>query len=93
MCAPPGRAEAGAPTVAKVIAAALREPPALCAHVWKTLNAILCCRTPALGSHCYRCADCGRDHVVPHSCRNVAETLPKRCLKAAVQEVYDSACI
>ena len=70
MCAPPGRAEAGAPTVAKVIAAALREPPALCAHVWKTLNAILCCRTPALGSHCYRCADCGRDHVVPHSCRN-----------------------
>jgi len=70
MCAPPGRAEAGAPTVAKVIAAALREPPALCPHVWKTLNAILCCRTPALGSHCYRCADCGRDHVVPHSCRN-----------------------
>lgn len=70
MCAPPGRAEAGAPTVAKVIAAALREPPVLCAHVWKTLNAILCCRTPALGSHCYRCADCGRDHVVPHSCRN-----------------------
>ena len=70
MCAPPGRAEAGAPTVAKVIAAALREPPVLCAHVWKTLNAILCCRTPVLGSHCYRCADCGRDHVVPHSCRN-----------------------
>lgn len=69
-CAPQGRAEAGAPTVAKVIAAALREPPALCAHVWKTLNAILCCRTPALGSHHYRCADCGRDHMVPHSCRN-----------------------
>jgi DNA-directed RNA polymerase subunit RPC12/RpoP len=70
MCAPPGRAEAGAPTVARVIAAAVREPPALCAHVWKTLNAILCCRTPVLGSHAYRCADCGRDHVVPHSCRN-----------------------
>jgi hypothetical protein len=57
-------------TVAKVIAAALRRPQNLCAHVWKTLNAILCCRTPALGLHHYRCDDCRNDHFVPHSCRN-----------------------
>jgi len=70
MChAPPGRT--GEPlSVGKVLAAALRQPQNLCAHVWKTLNAILCCRTPALGAHHYRCADCGRDHLVPHSCRN-----------------------
>lgn len=65
-----GAAEAETPTVAKAIAAALRRPQKLCAHVWKTLNAILCCRTPALGAHHYRCADCGHDHLVPHSCRN-----------------------
>jgi len=56
--------------VRQVIAAALRRRQNLCAHVWKTLNALLCCRTPALGAHHYRCADCGRDHLVPHSCRN-----------------------
>ena len=57
-------------SVRQVITAALRHPPRLCAHVWKTLNAILRCRTPALGVHHYRCADCGGDHLVPHSCRN-----------------------
>jgi len=62
--------EEGSPGVRQVIAAALRQPRNLCAHVWKTLNAILCCRTPALGAHHYRCSDCGRDHLVPHSCRN-----------------------
>ena len=36
----------------------------------KVLRAILACRTPALGAHCYRCADCGREHVQLHSCRN-----------------------
>ena len=73
MCrAPEGRTGEGLPrlTVTQVIAAALRKPQNLCAHVWKTLNALLCCRTPALGSHHYRCADCGREHLVPHSCRN-----------------------
>lgn len=72
MCRPVegGTGEAEKLTVAKVIASALRHPQNLCAHVWKTLNAILRCRTPALGSHHYRCADCGRDHLVPHSCRN-----------------------
>jgi DNA-directed RNA polymerase subunit RPC12/RpoP len=72
MCRAPegGTGETEKLRVAEVIAAALREPQNLCAHVWKTLNAILCCRTPALGAHHYRCADCGRDHLVPHSCRN-----------------------
>jgi hypothetical protein len=72
MCRPidGGTGEAEKLRVAEVIAAALRRPQNLCAHVWKTLNAILCCRTPALGAHHYRCADCGRDHLVPHSCRN-----------------------
>jgi DNA-directed RNA polymerase subunit RPC12/RpoP len=37
---------------------------------WKVLRAILACRTPALGAHCYRCQDCGREHVQLHSCRN-----------------------
>jgi DNA-directed RNA polymerase subunit RPC12/RpoP len=37
---------------------------------WKVLRAILACRTPALGAHGYRCADCGREHVQLHSCRN-----------------------
>jgi DNA-directed RNA polymerase subunit RPC12/RpoP len=59
-------------TVTKVLAAALRGPPVggLSAHHWKTLNALLCCRTPMLGVHHYRCTDCKQDHIVPHSCRN-----------------------
>jgi hypothetical protein len=68
--APTGGTGEDPPGVTKVIAAALRCPQNLCAHVWKTLNALLRCRTPALGAHHYRCADCGRDHLVPHSCRN-----------------------
>ncbi len=43
---------------------------ALLPQQWKVLRAILACRTPALGAHCYRCRDCGRDHVRLHSCRN-----------------------
>lgn len=65
-----GTEQKTAPGVREVLAAALRRPQRLCAHAWKTLNAILCCRTPALGAHHYRCADCGHEHLVPHSCRN-----------------------
>jgi len=46
--------------------AAPRWPP----HHWKTLHALLDCRTERLGGHLYRCQDCGREHFVPHSCRN-----------------------
>jgi hypothetical protein len=68
--APGGGSGAEKPGVIKVLAASLGRPQNLCAHVWKTLNALLSCRTPALGVHHYQCADCGRDHLVPHSCRN-----------------------
>jgi hypothetical protein len=68
--APGGSGATPALTVRQVLAAALRRPQKLCAHTWKTLNAILACRTPALGAHHYRCEDCGGDHLVPHSCRN-----------------------
>lgn len=40
------------------------------AHHWKVLNAILNCRTAALGGHRYHCTHCGRDHWMYHSCRN-----------------------
>jgi len=83
-----GHTESGSLTVTKVLAAALRGPPVggLSAHHWKTLNALLCCRTPMLGVHHYRCADCGRDHIVPHSCRN--RHCPE-CQGAAAQEWLD----
>jgi len=61
------------PTLADVLRAALpahstrrQLPP----HHWKTLRAILACRTPVLGGHHYRCTQCGHEHFVPHSCRN-----------------------
>jgi hypothetical protein len=58
-------------TIATVLAAALaRGRPALPASHWKTLHALLRCRTAALGGHLYVCADCGRQHFLPHSCRN-----------------------
>jgi hypothetical protein len=59
-------------TVTRVLAAALRlfPRPALGAHAWKVINALLACRTPRLGAHRYHCEDCGKDHLVPHSCRN-----------------------
>ena len=44
--------------------------PSLPTQHWRILRALLACRTPALGAHCYRCQDCGQMHFVPHSCRN-----------------------
>ena len=44
--------------------------PSLPKQHWRILNALLACRTPALGGHRYRCLECGRTHFVPHSCRN-----------------------
>jgi len=44
--------------------------PSLPRQHWRILNALLACRTPALGGHRYRCEDCGQTHFVPHSCRN-----------------------
>ena len=62
---PPG------PTLAEVLRLGLKvAPPGLPAHHWKTLRALLACRTPALGGHRYWCQDCDATHFVPHSCRN-----------------------
>jgi hypothetical protein len=38
----------------------------------RAVQAILSCRTPALGGQLYRCADCRRDHFVYHSCNHRA---------------------
>jgi hypothetical protein len=60
-------------TLAEVLWAGLplyRQTQVLLPPQGKVLRAILACRTPALGAHCYRCTDCGREHVQLHSCRN-----------------------
>lgn len=36
----------------------------------RAINAIIACRSPALGSVCYACADCGCAHVTAASCGN-----------------------
>lgn len=57
--------------MAVVLRAGLDGPsPFLPTHHWRTLRALLACRTPALGGHRYRCQECGQTHFVPHSCRN-----------------------
>ncbi len=38
----------------------------------RAVQAIVACRTPALGGHVYRCEDCGKDFHVYHACRNRA---------------------
>ena len=64
-----GAAAAPRPSVAEVLRAALAARPAgLSPHHWKTLDALIACRTPRLGGHLYRCEDCGHEHFVPHSC-------------------------
>jgi DNA-directed RNA polymerase subunit RPC12/RpoP len=60
-------------TVGEIVRAALPEfsqTHRLPAHHWRVLHAIAACHTPALGGHQYRCANCGREHFVPHSCGN-----------------------
>jgi hypothetical protein len=67
--------EPPAPVAGLSLAAVLRagidgSPPSLPKQHWRIINALLACRTPALGGHRYRCEQCGRTHFVPHSCRN-----------------------
>lgn len=60
-----------APTLGQVLRSVLeRGLLKLCAAQRKILGALALCRTPALGGHCYRCAECGQEHFAPHSCRN-----------------------
>lgn len=37
---------------------------------WKVINAIMNCRTAALGGQLYRCTSCGKEEPRYHSCRN-----------------------
>ena len=75
MCRPmagPGSA-AGGLTLAMVLQAGLpsfRLTHSLPRYQWKILSAIQRCRTPTLGGHRYQCAQCGREHFVPHGCGN-----------------------
>ncbi len=69
-CSGPSASVAG-PSLAAVLRAAIHDsPPSLPKHHWRILNALLVCRTPALGGHRYLCRECGQTHFVPHSCRN-----------------------
>jgi hypothetical protein len=38
--------------------------------IFETVRKIIACRTPALGCHVYRCPQCGKIEVVPHSCKS-----------------------
>src|SRR5205814_1238610 len=72
-CREPRRPEGARLQLGQVLRVALPAYAAchrLPAHHWKTLNALLRCHTAELGGHFYRCADCGREHFVAHSCRN-----------------------
>jgi hypothetical protein len=60
-------------SLGQVVRAALPDfakPHRLPVHHWKVLRAIAMCHTAALGGHQYRCAHCGKEHFVPHSCGN-----------------------
>jgi Transposase zinc-binding domain len=55
------------PAVAEVLRAAIEaHPGVLPEHHYKTLNALMACRTAALGGHLYRCEDCGAEHFIAH---------------------------
>src|SRR5215475_12170664 len=59
------------PGLAAVLRAGINSsPPSLPKHHWCILNALLACRTLALGGHRYLCQECGQMHFVPHACRN-----------------------
>jgi hypothetical protein len=63
--------QANSITLGEVVRLALPDfSDRLPAHHWKVLRAISACQTAALGGHQYRCAQCGKDHFVPHSCGN-----------------------
>jgi len=73
MTLPHAEAAAAGLTLAEVLRAGMprytrehRLPP----HHWKVLRALMACRTSALGGHHFRCRHCGKDHFVPHACRN-----------------------
>src|SRR5215471_16590302 len=69
-CGGPSASVAG-PSLAAVLRAGIHSSHfSLPKQHWRIVNALLACRTPALGGHRYLCQKCGRTHFVPHSCRN-----------------------
>ena len=70
VCGGPPVPAAGLSLAAVLRAGIKGSPPSLPKHHWRILNALLVCRTSALGGHRYWCLECGRSHFVPHSCRN-----------------------
>lgn len=57
--------------MAQVLRAGIASAPQrLPIHHWRILNALMACRTPAMGGHRYACKQCGLTHFAPHSCRN-----------------------
>jgi len=76
----------GEPTLAEVVRTAwpeLQRASFLSSHQWKTLRALVRCRTPALGEHVYECTHCGKEHRVPHSCGN------RHCPRCQAQQAID----
>ncbi len=54
--------------------------------IFETVRKLIACRTPALGCHLFRCDGCGKDHVVPHSCKS---RFCSRCGKLATDRWAD----
>src|SRR5512139_440153 len=70
VCAEPS-APVARPSLAAILRAGIKGAQlSLPTHHGRILKALLACRTPALGGHCYLCQTCGQTHFVPHSCRN-----------------------
>jgi len=44
-------------------------PGHVCSHV-RAMQDIARCRTPEIGGHLAECTQCGREHLLFHSCRN-----------------------
>ena len=50
----------------------LADRPALSRPQWRAVNAILQCRTPAMGGHVHACPDCNQWQFAWHSCNHKA---------------------
>jgi hypothetical protein len=51
---------------------------------YKVANAIMTCRTEALGGHIYRCDECGHTVITYNSCRN------RHCHSVLLHRVFQS---
>ena len=58
------------PELAQILREHARELPYLSNDEVRVVNALIACRTAALGGHLQRCDHCGRENPVYNSCRN-----------------------